>query len=282
MTYAVFCEGILLFYCYAFLGWCAEVSYHAVITGRFVNRGFLNGPLCPIYGFGVMAVILLLSPFQENGLLLFFASLILTSILEFFTGFLLEKLFHARWWDYSQEPFHLGPYVCLRFSLLWGFACVFVVQLLHPFFISLIAFLPLWLQAILLSILSAGLIVDLWATVASVTKMFRYLVQLDSLSQEIHHLSNRLGEKISDSTLELLERQKQSKERLSEYKEHLEERREQLISRLEERRESFRLSLAQLPRSHRRLLRAFPSLQSIAHPHILKILRDSFEHRKKD
>ena len=285
MTATVFCEVLLLFYCYAFLGWCAEVSYHAVITGSFINRGFLIGPLCPIYGFGVMAVILLLSPIQERGLLLFFAALVLTSFLVFLTGLLLEKLFHARWWDYSLEPFHLGPYVCLRFSLLWGFACVFVVRLLHPFLVSLIAFLPLWLEACLLSLFSVGLMVDLCATAASVTMLFRHLARLDGLSQEIQHLSDRLGEKISDSTLELLERQKYAKEHLVVVKEQVGERldahQEQLILHLEGRREEFRRTLAALSRRRRRLLKAFPTLRSTVHPQILRLIRDALARHKK-
>lgn len=282
MAATVFCETLLLFYCYAFLGWCAEVSYHAVVTGRFINRGFLNGPLCPIYGFGVMTVILLLSPIAENGPLLFTAALVLTSFLELLTGVLLEKLFHARWWDYSQEPFHLGPYVCLQFSLIWGSACVFVVRLLHPLLVSLIALLPLWLAVLILSLFSVSLVADLWTTVASATRMFRHLAHLESLSKEILHLSDCLGEKISDSTLEFLELQKQGKERLVEYKEQLDEHREQLVLRLETAKEAYRQKLSAIPRSHRRLLRAFPSLRSITYPQMLKALREALESRRKD
>lgn len=282
MAATVFCETLLLFFCYAFLGWCTEVSYHAMVTGRFVNRGFLSGPLCPIYGFGAMAVIFFLSPIADNLPLLFIAALVLTSVLELFTGVLLEKLFHARWWDYSDEPLHLGPYVCLQFSLIWGFACVLVVRLLHPLLLSLMALLPLWLEILLLSLFSAGLVADLWTTAASATRMFRHLAQLETLSKEISNLSDRLGEKISDSTLELMELQKQGKERLVEYKEQLDEHREQLGQRLESAREAYRQKLSDLPRSHRRLLRAFPSMRSIAHPQILKAIREALEHLKKD
>ena len=115
-----------IFFIYAFLGWCTEVSYAALVSGRFVNRGFLNGPVCPIYGLGVVLVMACLEPFRDNLLLLFVCSVLLTSLLEWITGFVLEKLFHQRWWDYSNEPFNLGGYVCLRFSIAWGLACVFV------------------------------------------------------------------------------------------------------------------------------------------------------------
>lgn len=114
-----------IFFIYAFLGWCTEVSYAALKTGRFVNRGFLNGPVCPVYGFGVVIVLWVLEPLRGNLLLLFLGSVALTSLLEWLTGFVLERLFHQRWWDYSQEPFNLGGYICLRFSIAWGWpACL--------------------------------------------------------------------------------------------------------------------------------------------------------------
>ena len=109
-----------IFFVYAFLGWCTEVGYAALRTGRFVNRGFLNGPVCPIYGFGMVIVLFTLEPLAENILLLFLGSVVLTSALEWITGLVLEKLFHQRWWDYSDEPFNVGGYICLRFSLMWG------------------------------------------------------------------------------------------------------------------------------------------------------------------
>lgn len=97
-----------IFFVYAFLGWCTEVGYAALRTGRFVNRGFLNGPVCPIYGFGVIIVLWVLEPLAEHILLLFLGSVVLTSALEWVTGLVLEKLFHQRWWDYSDEPFNVG------------------------------------------------------------------------------------------------------------------------------------------------------------------------------
>ena len=111
-----------IFFIYSFLGWCTEVSYAALVTGKFVNRGFLNGPVCPVYGFGVVIVLSILVPLKGNLLVLFIGSVVLTSLLEWLTGFLLEKIFHQRWWDYSDQPFNIGGYICLRFSIAWGFA----------------------------------------------------------------------------------------------------------------------------------------------------------------
>ena len=115
-------EVLWIFIIYAFIGWCSEVSYAAMDRGIFVNRGFLNGPYCPIYGIGVLTVIVILTPLKRNLLLLYVGSFFLTSILEFLTGFILEKVFHNKWWDYSNKPCNIMGYVCLKFSIFWGFA----------------------------------------------------------------------------------------------------------------------------------------------------------------
>ena len=109
--------SILYFFVYGFLGWCTEVIFAAFKQHRFVNRGFLNGPYCPIYGCGVVIVVAVLTPLKENLFFLFVGSFLLTSILEYITGFVLEKVFHNKWWDYSNLPFNIKGYVCLKFSI---------------------------------------------------------------------------------------------------------------------------------------------------------------------
>lgn len=143
-------EAVLCFFIYAILGWCVEVIYATVNSGKFVNRGFLNGPYCPIYGFGVLIVVLCLSPVSGSLIPLFFGSVVLTTMLELVTGFLLEKIFHAHWWDYSNEHFQLGGYICAKFSLLWGIACVLVMRVVHPAVMGLVHWLPHWLGLTLL------------------------------------------------------------------------------------------------------------------------------------
>lgn len=91
---------------YSCLGWCSEVAFAALRRGVFVNRGFLNGPVCPIYGFGVLLVLLVLEPVKENLALLFFGSMVFCSLLEFIVGFAMERIFHDKWWDYSENPFN--------------------------------------------------------------------------------------------------------------------------------------------------------------------------------
>lgn len=137
-----FYEYLAFFVIYAFLGWCAEVIFNAINTGHFVNRGFLSGPVCPIYGFGMVIIVFCLTPLQKNWLLLFFGSMFLTSALEWITGYVLKKVFHTSWWDYSNQPFNLGGYICLRFSILWGLGCVMVMDLIHPGITRFVRWIP--------------------------------------------------------------------------------------------------------------------------------------------
>ena len=110
--------------------------------GNFVNRGFLNGPYCPIYGCGVVIVVAALTPLKDNLLILFAGSFLLTSILEYITGFILEKVFHNKWWDYSNKPFNLHGYICLKFSIYWGLACTFIMDVIHPIIYKGITMIP--------------------------------------------------------------------------------------------------------------------------------------------
>ena len=226
-----------LFFIYAFLGWCAEVAFHALTLGHFVNRGFLNGPYCPIYGAGALLVLLCLEPIADDGPLLFLASFVLMSLLELLTGFVLEKLFHARWWDYSKEPFHLGPYICLRFSLIWGFACVFGIRIVHPTVLFLVRLVPELLGWILLGLFAATMLADLVVTLLSVTKLARDLAFVEKVGADIHDLSDRIGQRISDSTLEADRKRQEGKEKLEEHKEKLVEARGRLEAELDERRD---------------------------------------------
>ena len=96
-----FYELILYFFLYSFLGWCAEIAYAAVRHKRFLNRGFLNGPFCPVYGFGMVLILIFFGPELDSFLFLAIGCGVVAVVLEFFTGMLMERLFHCKWWDYS-------------------------------------------------------------------------------------------------------------------------------------------------------------------------------------
>ena len=293
----------MLFFIYAFLGWGCEVAFAACKQGRFVNRGFLNGPVCPIYGFGVVGVALLLQPVKDDLPALYVGSVVLTSAIEFITGFALEKLFHARWWDYSRMPLNIMGYVCLLFSMIWGVACVFIVRWLYPLSESAVAWLPDWLSIALACLLGAVFIADLCATVSTVRKLSDRLKRLSELGQELHAISDEIGQGISDSTLNARERvaagaedlqerrtqvlaqiearQQRVAERLEQQREQANERTEALRARFESLRARTRSVMEERGFGHRRLLNAFPNLISERNQEAVEALRAFYERRRK-
>ncbi len=213
---------------YSFLGWCAEVAFAAVRHGRFVNRGFLNGPVCPIYGYGVLCVLLILEPVKDNLLLLFFGSMFFTSAIEFLVGFIMEQLFHDKWWDYSDNPFNIKGYICLEFSIIWGIACVLVVDVVHPLIYALIKKLSspvgIWIMVALLALL----IFDAILTLLEMLKLNKRFKAITELEGAIHSVSDAMGEKL---IYQPMERGKERREEFDEkHPEFAEKKREAMQS----------------------------------------------------
>jgi HD-GYP domain-containing protein (c-di-GMP phosphodiesterase class II) len=209
-------QYIWVFFIYAFIGWCVEVVFHAMSEGKFLNRGFLNGPICPIYGFGVLTVVLCLSPVKDNVLLLFFGSFLLSSALEFITGFVLERFFNDKWWDYSKEPLNICGYVCIRFSLAWGLACLLVVNNIYPLTMKLIILIPQSLGFVLLGILTLLILSDTTVTLIETLKLRRKLVFLDNTEKSIRKVSDSIGEAITNGTLNAVEIFEEGKQALEQ------------------------------------------------------------------
>ena len=133
LSFEDFCALFLLFIAYSTLGWCGEMIYCSVPKGRLCEkRGFLNGFLCPIYGHGALLVLYALHGGFRNPFLTFLFGALLTSALEYFTSWVMEKLFHMRWWDYSHYKFQINGRVCLLNSTCFGLACVLLCHVVHP------------------------------------------------------------------------------------------------------------------------------------------------------
>ncbi|MEA4895816.1 MAG: HD domain-containing protein [Oscillospiraceae bacterium] len=209
-------QYIWVFYVYAFLGWCVEVIFHAVSEGKFLNRGFLNGPVCPIYGFGVLTVVVCLSPVKQNILLLFIGSVLLSTALEFITGFVLERFFNDKWWDYSEEPLNICGYVCIRFSLAWGLACLLVVNVIYPLTTRLVDLIPQTLGFALLAAFTLLILSDTTVTLIETLKLRRKLAFLDSAERNIRKVSDSLGGVIANRTLSAVEAIEEGKEALEQ------------------------------------------------------------------
>ena len=224
-----FYELVWIFIIYAFIGWCTEVSYAALDRGIFVNRGFLNGPYCPIYGCGVVIVVAVLTPLKDNLLILFIGSFLLTSILEYITGYLLEKVFHNQWWDYSDKPFNIHGYVCLKFSIYWGLACTFIMDVLHPIIYKGITLMPHIVGMILICIIMTVFFVDCGITVATILKFNKRLKVMDEMAERIHKLSNEIGENIYENVTDIVEKSEEFQETHAELLDKLAETKDNLM-----------------------------------------------------
>ncbi|MFD1485421.1 putative ABC transporter permease [Lacticaseibacillus baoqingensis] len=124
---------VLYFFAYAFIGWLWESGYVSVQKKHWVNSGFLNGPIIPVYGFSMVTVLAAIAPWQNNLLVLYVLSALVITVIEYLTSWLMELLFHARWWDYSKVPLNLNGRVALPISMFWGIGVVVIVKLIHPF-----------------------------------------------------------------------------------------------------------------------------------------------------
>lgn len=266
--------SILYFFVYGFLGWCTEVIFAAFKQHRFVNRGFLNGPICPIYGVGVTLVIACLEAFQSNLLLLYISSVILVTVLEGVTGWAMDKLFHNKWWDYSKLPFNIGGYVCLFFSLIWGVACVFIVYFVHPLIHQVLSLIPHTAGIALIAILGIALLSDMIVTTSAIVKFNQYLELLKHITDELHAISNQIGAELYQNVMHVLDMQESSRQKLDDVKLEVSEEIRMQIVELKTRAQNLG---EKVPKPARRLLKAFPKLESRNYKAQLELFRQKLE-----
>ena len=149
MNIYTFLEYFLFFMFYSFLGWGMEVLLTLCRNKKFVDRGFLLGPYCPIYGCGVLLIIFLLRKYTDNILVLFILAMVICMALEYLTSFLMELIFKARWWDYSDKKYNINGRICLEYAIFFGFGGTLIMYIVHPFILGIIGKLSnVWLLII--------------------------------------------------------------------------------------------------------------------------------------
>ncbi len=201
-------EYFLWFILYSVCGWIMETLLYAVRKKQAVKRGFLFGPLCPIYGVGVLLCMFLFYGKIENIFVLFFVGMLVCTVLEYVTHFVLEKLFHATWWDYSTKKFNIKGRICLQNSLFFGAGVVLIVKSLQPFVISLTHRIPQQVLLGLFFVLYTVFVVDLTTTIASLKNTVQMLKEMQSaiteyMQKEIDETDahmNEIAERIKGST----------------------------------------------------------------------------------
>lgn len=276
-----FTEVLWLFFIYGFAGWCVEVIFHAANKGIFINRGFLIGPICPIYGYGLLAVIWALTPIKGNVFLVYIGSVIICSVFELIVGWAAEKFMHTRLWDYSDEAFNIGGYVCLKFSLLWGVGCLCILYIFHPMVLKLVGVIqsiPHTHGNVLLGVLSAMLLADIGITGVNALKLDAHMRAIDEVAKALEKVSYDIGDGLTDGTLKVQERREDAREDAAELREKLKERREDTREDAAELREKLKTLLEERNFVHRHLLNAFPRLRQEEYKSAFERIQ---EHRKK-
>lgn len=281
MDYSMFLTFFAYFLIYAFLGWCAEVAFAAVTLHALVNRGFLNGPICPIYGCGMVCMLVLLGDAAASLPAVFFGGMVITTLVELIGGWALYQLFHTRWWDYSNFKWNLGGYICPQFTLLWGIGSVALVMGVHPVVARLVATVPALPLLVAGGICFVLLAADVALSAAAAVGLNRRLAEIDEMRAAIRKTSDALTTVIGTNAMtmdELLDEQKlQLMLARMEGRDNAAELRAQLTE-LAARARVERARVEQLARQQffgmGRLLRAFPHMKAPSHTEAMAILHE--------
>ena len=301
---------VIVFVIYAFIGWLTEVVYAYYKERKWINRGFLYGPFCPIYGIGAIAIFSMVEGL--NGLVatgsgmglpgIFFMVFLVTSSIEWLTGYLLEKMFHAKWWDYSDEKFNIMGYVCLKFSIYWAFIGVFVIQIVNPLIMQGISLLEGPLYVPLGIMLVTYFTVDGYKTVRGMINLRNLILELERISAQLRldverlsqplrqelervkgeiedkriSLSSELKGRIEDFNYEVIDKIEQ------ELKDRLEFVENNLRETIEKRQNEAAIVKNEVAEKiyGLRLYRAFPRMKSMRHPELLRPVRELYLRRK--
>ena len=184
-------QWALLFYFYCLCGWIWESCYVSARQRHWVNRGFLHGPLLPIYGSGAILILFAVIPVEGNLFLVWLFGMVAATALEYVTGAAMERIFKVRYWDYSKQRFNLGGHICLTSSIAWGFFSILLVRFLHPPVGRLLAHVPAWVVDPAALALTAAFTVDVVCSVQAALDLRDVLTHLTEENEELRRLAKR-------------------------------------------------------------------------------------------
>lgn len=192
---------ILIFFLFSFIGWLCEVIYVGFIfEHKFINRGFLFGPICPIYGFSGVVMLFFPEKLKHSVFLLFLSGTIICTIIEYISSFVLEKLFQTTWWDYSNKQIQIGSItiklnlngrICVQNSFLFGVMTVIGIKYVFPFTLKIISYIPSHVMKISAIVLSVIFFIDLFFSVQSLLEFNKYIYKMKSLGTSFEEKFNK-------------------------------------------------------------------------------------------
>ena len=248
----LFIDLLTYFLIYSFLGWCIESIYKSFCEKRLVNSGFLYGPFCPIYGYGAIIMYIFLEDVSSKPIITFCLGFVVLSVWEYVVGVFLEKVFHRKYWDYSNYKLNLQGRVCLLNSIFWGILGVLFIDIIHPFVLSILAFIN---RDIIFYIDIAIFGIILIDTIISISSNFSIIAKL----KRVEELTNTIKSKLE----EIKQKGKGVEQSLQETLDELDARRAKII------RKSYRTII--------RLKRAFPSMRAEEFTKFLNEKKDLFK-----
>lgn len=222
-----FTESYLMFFIYSFVGWIIEVIYYGITEGKFINRGFLAGPLCPVYGLGFYAAIWIFEPFRDNFMIIFFGMAAACTIVELIAGVILFHLFHMRWWDYSDYKLNFRGYICLRFFIYWGIAASLGIYVLHPAVKWLISHISMPVRIGILVFFTAILITDLVMTLITIAGFRKKFQAMEKVVTGTKAVSDMIGSQIYGAVDTIVTVSEPTRNHYEQYRKLLSENRRQ-------------------------------------------------------
>lgn len=254
-------DYILYFYIYSFFGWLVESIYCSTLEQKIINRGFLNGPICPVYGVGALVVILGLYPYKDNIVAVFLLSIILTSTVEYITGTILEKIFKTRWWDYSKHKFNIQGKVCLLNSILFGILSVIIIEIVHPSIVDIIDESNKNILYIILIFAIITTIIDLIITAKALNSLTVKVDMITNLMEDIKIINRKFKlyeeeefiKKFKVSPEDILKKIKDSKYKYADLS---------MQYSIDDIYKKFK-SIGKKAYIHRRIVKAFPKMKSV-------------------
>ena len=269
-------EVLWFFIIYSLIGWVVEVIFHASVKGNIVNRGFLNGPVCPVYGFGMTAVLYFYYLIgSDSFILLFLEGIVFTTVIELIAGFILDKCFHARWWDYSDMPHNLNGYICPAFSFIWGLAVVFAIKIAHKgIAMAVQVLMGNMLNIPLLVSFYILLIADTVITALTLIGLNKKLAELDRIGSSLKDLSDRMSDRIGSNALKTTQAAQEKRVRAALAKAEIKDAARESRIELEKRAEEIRQSIIKSRHyGAGRMLNVFPGVRHRDYKEIIKDLQ---------
>ena len=217
-------QWVFFFFIYGFLGWCYESTYVSIKHKRWVNRGFMRGPILPLYGSGAILLLFVTIPFRNNPVLMFFAGAIGATALEYVTGVAMEAMFKVRYWDYTNRRFNFQGHICLAATTLWGIFAIVIVKVIHKPIENVVLSLPTMMTEVPVMLLSLVFAADFALSFKAAWDIRDILIKLEEIQREMERMQKRL-----DVILAFAEDRKEqvvmsTYERLEELTDVLEER----------------------------------------------------------